>query len=227
MRVALTKRSSNVKVGRIPVSTTSKHSCPPSCPLRDNGSCYAMAGFHTNLHWNHVTSGTRGVEWEEFCQQISDLTPGQLWRHNVAGDLPPDANDENLINEGMIQALTDANRGRKGFTYTHYDPGYRHNRHLIQEANDNGFTVNLSANDVDEAIDYRNTYGLPTVTLLPEDCTEGFVLDGHQVVVCPAVTHDNVNCDSCRLCQHADRKVIVGFPAHGTKRHEVDLIARG
>ncbi|WP_418224539.1 DUF7227 family protein [Bradyrhizobium diazoefficiens] len=32
--------------------------------------------------------------------------------------------------------------------------------------------------------------------------------------MCPAITHENVTCASCALCQR-QRSAIIGFPAHG------------
>ena len=64
--IAFTKKSSNKKVGPIPVTTSSKTTCPASCPMLENG-CYASAGFHTNMHWNKVTSGERGTDVAGFC----------------------------------------------------------------------------------------------------------------------------------------------------------------
>lgn len=42
------------------------------------------------MHWSQVTSGARGTDWPTFCASIAALPDGQLWRHNQAGDCPPD-----------------------------------------------------------------------------------------------------------------------------------------
>jgi hypothetical protein len=87
LRFHLTRTSSNVKTGPIPVSTSSRATCPPTCPFLKNG-CYADAGFYTRLHWDAVTRGDRGVPFADFLDHIRNLPAGQLWRHNQAGDLP-------------------------------------------------------------------------------------------------------------------------------------------
>ena len=40
---------------------------------------------------------------------------------------------------------------------------------------------------------------------------------GHTVIACPAETRENVTCASCRLCADPNRKVVIGFRAHGGK----------
>jgi len=47
---------------------------------------------------------------------------------------------------------------------------------------------------------------------------------GNKVTVCPATYKDNVTCNSCRLCQKANRSTVVGFPVHGAKKKTAELI---
>ena len=164
MNVSLTKISRNEKTGRIPVSMTSFASCPNSCPLKNNG-CYAEIG-PVAWHWKKVTEGTRGESWESFCNKISELKDGQFWRHNQAGDL---MGDGDIIDQNALRDLIAANSNKKGFTYTHYDPLYKKNAEIIKEANDNGFTINLSANNLKEVDVYVSLNIGPVVTILPKD----------------------------------------------------------
>lgn len=48
---------------------------------------------------------------------------------------------------------------------------------------------------------------------------------GRKVVVCPATHRDDVSCKTCGLCAVRDRKVIVGFPAHGVHKSRASAIA--
>ena len=84
----LTAISSNRKVGPIPVSTSSKDTCPNVCPLKDAG-CYGDGG-PVNLHWNAVTKGERGTDFDTFTNKVKAMPKHQLWRHNQVGDLPGD-----------------------------------------------------------------------------------------------------------------------------------------
>lgn len=215
MQVHLTLKSANVKTGPIPVSTTAKQSCPTDCAMR--AGCYASSG-PLALHWSAVSNGTRGTDWATFTGQIAALPDGQLWRHNQAGDLPGDGATVDPVRLGQLVA---ANIGRRGFTYSHY----RDSASLswIKTANEHGFTVNLSANDLTDADALAETGAGPVVVVLPSTQTENTTTPaGRRVVVCPATQRDDVSCATCQLCQR-QRDAIVGFPAHGTKKRVIDI----
>lgn len=223
MNTQLVKKSSNAKTGPIPVTTSSRKTCPKACPFNDKNGCYADAGYYTRMNWDKVTDGARGDNWETFTAGIAKLPAGQLWRHNVAGDL---VGRDDVIDGKALAQLVTANDGKKGFTYTHY-PMDRYNAKHVRLANQNGFTVNASANTASQAVEYFND-GLPTVVVLPSDHSAKSVdIDGVKIVTCPATYRDDVTCSSCGLCQVAKRRVVVGFPAHGTQAKKANVIARG
>jgi hypothetical protein len=87
MKVHLTLISGNEKTGPIPVSTTSADTCPDVCPLKNGGGCYAEHG-RLRIHWDKVSAGERGMDWDSFCHIIAGLPDKTFWRHNQAGDLP-------------------------------------------------------------------------------------------------------------------------------------------
>lgn len=217
--VHLTLKSANVKTGPIPVSTTSALSCPDECPLKKAG-CYADGG-PLAIHWSAVTAGTRGTDWITFCNSIAALPEGQLWRHNQAGDLP---GLNSGINADALEMLVRANLGRRGFTYTH-KPMTPENARLVRSANDRGFTINLSANDLEHADELAETGAGPVVTLLPADAgRKTRTPAGRIVVTCPAQLRDDVSCATCQLCQRADRPTIVGFLAHGASAKKAEKV---
>lgn len=221
-RVALTVRSTNSKVGPIPVSTTSASTCPDNCGVKSKG-CFAKAGFYTNLHWARVTDGRSGTDWAGFLTGVAKLPAGQLWRHNVAGDLPGENNE---INAQALMELVAANHGKRGFTYTH-KPMTPENRLAVTNANALGFTVNLSADTLAQADTLAET-GLPTVVILalPEGERHDVTTPaGRKVATCPATYRDDVTCATCGLCQVQGRKVIVGFPAHGSQKKAASAVA--
>lgn len=219
MLTHVTMKSTNKKVGPIPVTTTSAKSCPDACPLKSKG-CYAKSG-PLYIHWKKVTEGERGLEWSDFLETVKGFPEQQLWRHNQAGDLQGHGNS---IDPVKLMQLAKANEGRRGFTYTHYPMDDIINLSSVYNANLMGFTVNLSANSLEHA-DELMRHRLPVVTLLPEDqLTNKTTPEGHTVVVCPAVTGQTDNCKSCQLCQNSTRKTIVGFPAHGSGKNKVNEI---
>lgn len=217
----LTLKSANAKTGPIPVSTTSADTCPDACSFKVNGSCYAKNG-PLGIHWRAVDGG-RGGTLEELCRAVAAFLPGQLWRHNQAGDLP---GENGAIDHVALGQLVRANKGRKGFTYTH-KPLTRENRACIRGANKHGFTVNVSCDTVADVDRVKAMRVGPVVVVVASDVTENFKTPaGHTVVVCPATQRDNVTCASCRLCAWSGREVVIAFPAHGAKRKTVDGLVR-
>lgn len=222
MNFHLTPISGNVKTGPIPVSTSHKDTCPDACPLKAKG-CYASGG-PSNIHWKAVSTGKRGTDWNTFVDKIKALPGNQLWRHNQAGDLPGDGN---MIDHVAMAKLVRANKGKRGFTYTHYTPDH-YNSGIIGAANQNGFTINLSGNNLRHADELKALNIGPVVTLLPIGAPNVQLSPaGNKVVACPAEKSDKVNCANCGLCQIADRSYIIGFRAHGVSKKTVNLIAKG
>ena len=216
MNVHLTLKSANAKTGPIPVSTTERASCPPDCAMKS--ACYAASG-PLALHWAAVSAGTRGTDWRTFVGTIAGLPAGQLWRHNQAGDLP--VTPAGTIDPLKLGQLVHANTGRRGFTYSHHRDADSIN--WIRHANEWGFTVNLSANNLQDADTLADHRAGPVVVVLPSTATTNVRTPaGRPVVVCPATQRDDVTCASCQLCQR-QRDVIVGFPAHGTRRRVIDI----
>ncbi len=215
MHVALTMKSGNEKTGPIPVSTSSDDTCPPSCGMYRE--CYAKMG-PLRIHWWKVSSGERGLKWPEFLEQIKALPQGQLWRHNQAGDLPGTGDK---LDTKALAGLVKANKGKRGFTYTHKPLKLASERKAIAAANKRGFTINLSADSLEDA-DKKAALDIgPVVVVLPStQLTNTQTPEGRNVVVCPAYTH-GVSCAECQLCQRQTR-AIVGFPAHGKMAGRVD-----
>jgi hypothetical protein len=224
MNYQLVKKSHNSKTGEIPVSTSAAETCPSACPFKANG-CYAEAGFYTNLNWKKVTTGERGKDWQSFLEDVRSIADGQLWRHNVAGDLP---GKDNAINGKALGELAAANTGKRGFTYTHKPMDTATNRDAVKLANENGFTVNLSANTLAHADELKDLGIAPVVVVVAHDAPAKLATPkGNTVVVCPAQQHEDVTCKSCGLCAIKDRKVIIGFQAHGKALKRAEAIAQG
>lgn len=216
------KGKENKKVGPIPVSTTSNDSCPDACPLKSNG-CYAEGG-PLGIVWRKMQFATG---WEAFCEKIAALPVGGLWRHNQAGDLPHNGQH---IDAAAMQTLITANTGKRGFTYTHHNPAIGSNGATIAACNAGGFTVNLSANNLEHADKLAELEIAPVVVVLPATINGNAKLEtpaGRRVVVCPATYRDNVSCATCGLCAVATRKTVVGFPAHGASSRKASAVAAG
>jgi hypothetical protein len=203
----------------MPVTTTSANACPPTCSFRGHG-CYAESG-PLALHWKAVTAGRRGGTFDELLAGIRALPRNALWRHNQAGDLTPIA--PGVIDAQMLLRLAMANRGRRGFTYTHYAMTSE-NAAAVHHANALGLTINLSAETLEQADEHAALGVAPVVVVLPADAMRATRTPaGRPVVVCPASLGTS-DCLHCGLCQKRQRKVIVGFPAHGSSRAKVQAV---
>jgi len=217
MKYHFIQASSNRKTGPIPQTYTSRESCPPSC-AHYRADCYAE-DFYTRLTWDKVPA--RGTDLDGLLTAINRLPKGQLWRHNVAGDLPGEGEQVDAYALGQI---VKANRGRSGFTYTHKPCSEA--IQWAKAATAWGLTVELSADDVGHP-DHRAAHGLPMAVLVPMDTPKhSRTPEGRPVLVCPAQTTDYMTCALCALCQRADRRQIIGFRAHGNKAKQADRTAR-
>lgn len=237
---SFTRVSGNAKTGPIPVTMTDSASCPDTCAFKGQG-CYAQTGM-VALHWRRldqqasgaVSVGAKGYgtayTQTQLLEAIQALPKGQLWRHNAAGDLPHHAG---TISAEFIQGITHANNYRRGFTYTHHDvESNKVNRALIKQANQHGFTVNLSGNNPEHADKLKALNVGPVVCVLPDEWKPGQPKTqqtpaGNTIVICPAVTDENMNCAQCGLCAVSTRKSIVGFPVHGVGKRKAANASKG
>lgn len=227
----LTSKSDNVKTGRMAVSTSPSWTCPEACPLRKQG-CYGSYGM-VDIWWDRISKkdGDANLEYDTLLQRIKRLPNCSYWRHNQAGDFVPAVGHRNRISAQHALLLAVVGKGKKGFTYTHYpvvkingtsQRTINTNRSTIGELNDSGFTVNVSANSpghADEIID--SGVNAPVVTILPRHFEkQGISVSktpkGRTIVTCPAVIEKHMNCRKCRACMNPKRKVVIGFPTHGT-----------
>ena len=217
--VHLTNVSGNRKVGPIKVTTSDKESCPSECGIK--AECYAGGG-PLAIHWNKVREGERGDNWDGFVNRVKRFRKNELWRHNQAGDLPPNADGK--LDADKCEALADAASHTDGWTYTHYDPTDAHNNSVIKGMNEiGGLVVNLSADTMEQADTYHELGIAPVTVVLPEDAPNkgNKTPNGLPILVCPAQIADEIACDTCKVCQKRDRKCIVGFKAHGSRRKKL------
>jgi hypothetical protein len=174
--------------------------------------------------FNNGRNQLTALTWQQFTTAVANLPDGTLWRHNQAGDLPGHGN---AIDAAAFRQLIAANVGKRGFTYSH-KPLTPRNATLIAQANACGFTVNLSADNLSEADQLSDAGIAPVVVVLPDTVHGNQHIEtpnSRRVVVCPATYRDDTSCSSCQLCQRRERKVIVGFPAHGASKKRASAIA--
>lgn len=224
MKFKFTAKSSNAKTGPIPVTMTERASCPDTCQLKKNG-CYAD-NFPLSLHWDRVE--TSGIDEEQLLDHVKTLPNGQLWRHNVAGDLPSMAG---LVDSNSFNRLIDAVKHTRPIIYTHHKL-YPHNQKLFSHARANGVVINASCEDIGTAYSAIKA-GINAVCIMPSDAKPVTKLvnpDNHdelvRIVICPAQQKDSISCATCGLCarDRVEAGVIVGFLAHGSRAKKVNQL---
>jgi hypothetical protein len=200
------------------------------------------------MFWRKVDKGDHSGAWRAHLADLDAVLAkrreregiGAPWRMNQAGDLPGLADWIDAERLAEVVALN-ARHAAGGFTYTHKPvraldvksatPSAARlaaaNRRAVAAANAQGFTINLSANDLDHADALADLGVAPVVVLLPADAPEKTTTpQGRRVVVCPAQTREGVTCATCRLCSRSARSVVVGFRAHGAGSRQVAEVAR-
>lgn len=207
----------NSKTGVMPITRSPATSCPDTCSLKNTG-CYAETGF-ISIHWRK--DAIKGVDFNKMLTGIKKIQPGTVWRHNEAGDLD---HNNGIVDTGMLEKLVLANKGKRGFTYTHHDPVL--NKDAIKKANEDGFVINLSADNLEIADANMALNIAPVVVLLPIDAPKvSYTPNGHKVVACHADSTEKVKCANCKLCALPKRDYIIGFRAHGARKNKVAKIA--
>jgi hypothetical protein len=206
----------------MPVTTSEESTCPTTCPFY-GGGCYAKSGFHLRTHWQKVSKGERGTDWQGLTDFVRSLKPKQIFRHNQAGDMP---HMDGLMRLDLLKSLVDANKesGARGYTYTHHLLN-THNKEAIKYANKNGFTINASCESLEQCDEAINN-GIPAVCVVNSDQSQcpKTTPAGRKVTICPAQLHDNVTCANCQLCSHSNRSNVVAFLAHGNGKKKVDAL---
>lgn len=176
MIISFTRVADNRKTGPIPNTMTVKDSCPDSCPWKATNECYpnfSPLGFmwialsHDGFYPG-IADRRRiiPITWDDMCRLVRKLPRGQIWRHNTAGDLP---GSNEVIDTKLLSQLVEANRGKRGFTYTHKPVGYSGqalvNARAIYAANRSGFRINLSADSLKQADEYADMGIAPVVVV--------------------------------------------------------------
>ena len=180
------------------------------------------------LHWDKVSNGERGKGWRDHLADLATLPLFSPLRVNQVGDLP---HSGGRISRRYLVALLDVIRRRKlrAWTYTHHDLAKGENAALLRRAFRSGLTINVSTESV-AAADAAIAAGLPATITVPstEKRTQWRTPDRNLVYVCPEQQRDgrDVTCADCTLCHKRGKRVIIAFPAHGTRKATADQLLK-
>jgi hypothetical protein len=186
-------------------------SCPPTCKLLIERSCYALWG-RVNLHQMRA----RVRRFDLVGWLVGLPTFGKV-RHNVSGDVFRRRRPDMRYIAAMLAGHA-LRPDLRGWTYTH---GWRSLAWLpARLAGLPGLAVNASCDtpvDVADAL----AAGWPAVTVVPESTVGDVDCGAYVVRVCPQQVRPGVTCASCMLCAMPDRRragrpIVIGFRVHGS-----------
>jgi hypothetical protein len=200
----LNPNSSNRKLGKNFASTyTSRNSCPDTCKLKGNG-CYGD-NFPLVKWWDSCE-----LPLQKLTYELGRLPKGSNLRINVAGDIPSPT--EITAYNAVIKK-----RRLNVLCYTHRPPEF-----FTVKAE---FTLNFSTENITRAVELHNE-GYAVVVVLPSTLPFAKVRKwaGVPIVTCPAEYRDETTCSNCMMCAIPERKFIVGFTAHGSRKALVNEV---
>ena len=201
--------STNQKTGNMAQTYTSENTCPARCPFKNSG-CYAK-NYGACFVW--ARADKYGMDPKDLKAWVEENTnAGDLIRHNVAGDIATPGTSN--INGRLLNTLIDAYQGRRAFTYTHC-AHTAENFKKIKKAIAAGFVINQSCETLAQ-VDKTMKAGIPAVIAVTAETMTKKTPAGYSIVQCPAQTHDNVSCKTCKLCANAGRKCAISFMVHGS-----------
>ena len=215
----------------VSATTSSWLTCSNACPLFKD--CYAKKGYHQKLHADKVTSGARGYEFKELCNEIMELRPGSLLRLNVSGDLPSEdySTEERKIdiNKLLDLKLSASIAKAKTYTYTHLHCDNKNkewNLKACKSFSDKDFVINISTenkrvaaklyhegHDVvitdtklfNFAVEHQQTAGKKATLVTKEGTVDLFPCDAQ---------YKESNCAKCKKCAEYNRSELVIFKKH-------------
>lgn len=214
-------RSSNQKTGDIPQVYSARTSCPVDCPMR--AACYAahgkcalvLARCDSPDDVRHVrTFGELRAQIAKSARRAQKIGARLLIRHGVSGDFARPGT--NLIDRRYLLRLADCYAGA-AYGYTHCIPCAANDR-ALDAALAADFPVSYSCETMQQADDVVARHQRAVLVWPADKPVPAKTPAGNRLVVCPAQTHDNVQCCTCRLCANKNRKTIIVFLAHGATK---------
>jgi len=215
-------KSSNRKIGPIACTYQSiAGTCPDSSDLKKNG-CYAQmgpVGIHVaklDKAWRERSDNKDGYAMARAEARLIDDAiknkdiRGVPLRLHVSGDVK--------TKKGAKALAAAAKRWKDnggGHVYT-----YTHSWKTIPRDHFGTISVLASVENKEDAVRAIKKGYAPAI-LVPEfpRGAKTFGMDGLKIIPCPAQTHENVSCKSCKLCMNADRLhkdgYAIGFTPHG------------
>ncbi len=196
------------KLGRVPVSYSSKKTCPAECPFfpkEGTTPCFAWANFRVNKILRRIEKDP--TKARTFKKAMTEsLRSAKIVRHFISGDV---IGQEDEIYNICVSVEEEYNMTNIGYTHSwrrvasqRFKRFFRASCETLQdvvEASNNGWTTELTVSEYTDKV----AEDIRSVGLVPTHCPE-------------QATNGKVTCNECRLCstaEHNQRRVIV-FHSH-------------
>lgn len=201
-----------------------KHSCPDTCPLKDDG-CYGQNTLValTNFRMERRAKGQSLLDLARSEAKAIDnsydsgpVPKGRALRLHVAGDSRTRTGTR-IINNAI--ARWKKRGGGDCWSYTHTWKN-------VHRENWSNVSILASVTNVSEVKEARMQGYAPAIIVPEFNGDKVFKLDGSDIKWIPCVQQTrNIGCTDCRLCFNADRLYNDGFgiafAAHGAKKNTI------
>jgi hypothetical protein len=217
----LVLESSNSKLGNVSSTYSSiENSCPKSCSLKDKG-CYAQLSF-VGIHSSKLDKSNLdalGVARQEATLIKNAIKQGlnkRPLRLHVAGDCRTNA------------AAVKVSEATKGWNYPVWT--YTHAWKDVRRSSWGNKISVLASVDKESDIKHAFAKGYVSAVVVKSfpNGKKAFKLGNYKAVPCPNQTHDNISCETCKLCWNDKKlkalKTIIAFEAHGVKRYSLPVV---
>lgn len=214
--------TANRKTGPVHVTMASQASCPSTCPLLHSG-CYAESGpqgFQT-ARVNRSSARDPKVIARAEAQAIKGLSGDRPMRLHVVGDASTSP-------AARILSRAVDKWKHPVWSYTH---AWRKVKRIAW-----GKVSILASCETTADVKSARDKGYATALVVDRfQSTKAYTVDGVKVIPCPAQTHEDVQCTSCKLCWNDGRlramNATIAFEAHGSgakkTRAKLELIQIG
>jgi hypothetical protein len=203
-----------------------KATCPDTCSLKGDGSCYAMnsrVGMYVAKLNKRARSASPLKVARAEAQAIDEayngkqIPAGRDLRLHVAGD------SRTIKGTRLINKAVSRWKGRGGNDAWSYTHAWRH----VPRSEWSDVSVLASIDYIKEAPLARKQGYAPAIVVAKHLSNKTYLLPKSKVkwIPCPAQTKAGVSCVSCRLCFDSNRlyknNMGIAFEAHGIKKNDL------
>lgn len=193
--------------------------CPNSCPMKQDKSCYASVGF-VGIHNKRAMDKSKNLskveiakkEAEEIIKNIN--TDAKLLRLHVSGD-----SDTKTGTKALAQASKLWIEATDGKVWT-----YTHAWKKVPRIYWGDVSVLASIDKATEDKEARKQGYAPAIIVDKFESPKAFKINNTKYIPCPSQTHD-VSCSDCNLCMNSNRlfenNFGIAFEAHGSTKEKI------